>query len=33
MHVDAAAASTGRFGGRIASGWHIEAVVMRDFVE
>jgi acyl dehydratase len=33
MHIDAAAAAGGRFGGIIASGWHVAAVVMRDFVE
>lgn len=33
MHIDAAAAASGRFGGIIASGWHVASVVMRDFVE
>ena len=33
MHIDTAAAANGRFGGIIASGWHVAAVVMRDFVE
>jgi len=33
MHIDIAAAESGRFGGIIASGWHVAAVVMRDFVE
>lgn len=33
MHVDAAAATKGRFGGIIASGWHVAALVMRDFVD
>jgi acyl dehydratase len=33
MHVDPAAAAKGRFGGLIASGWHIASVVMREFVE
>lgn len=33
MHVDAAAAAQGRFGGLIASGWHVAALVMRDFVD
>jgi len=33
MHIDTAAAADGRFGGIIASGWHVAAVVMRDFVE
>lgn len=33
MHIDAAAAAGGRFGGIIASGWHVAAVVMRDFVD
>jgi acyl dehydratase len=32
MHVDAAAAAQGRFGGLIASGWHVASLVMRDFV-
>jgi acyl dehydratase len=29
MHVDPAAASRGRFGGLIASGWHTAALMMR----
>lgn len=33
MHVDPEAAAKGRFGGLIASGWHVAAVVMRDFVD
>ena len=33
MHVDAAAAAQGRFGGLIASGWHTAAMTMRLFVE
>ncbi len=33
MHIDTAAAASGRFGGIIASGWHVAAVVMRDFVD
>lgn len=33
MHVDPTAAEQGRFGGIIASGWHIASLVMRDFVE
>jgi len=33
MHIDAVAAASGRFGGIIASGWHVASVVMRDFVE
>lgn len=33
MHVDAEAAARGRFGGLIASGWHVAALVMRDFVD
>ena len=33
MHVDAAAAATGAFGGLIASGWHTTALVMRQFVD
>ncbi|MET0182230.1 MAG: MaoC family dehydratase [Caulobacterales bacterium] len=33
MHVDAEAAKAGRFGGIIASGWHVAALAMRDFVE
>jgi acyl dehydratase len=33
MHVDPAAAANGRFGGIIASGWHVASLVMRDFVD
>jgi acyl dehydratase len=33
MHTDPAAAAKGRFGGIIASGWHVAALVMRDFVD
>ncbi|MEP7209722.1 MAG: MaoC family dehydratase [Alphaproteobacteria bacterium] len=33
MHIDPVAAAEGRFGGIIASGWHVAALVMRDFVE
>lgn len=33
MHVDAEAAAKGRFGGLIASGWHVASVVMREFVD
>jgi acyl dehydratase len=33
MHIDPAAAAQGRFGGIIASGWHVAALVMRDYVE
>lgn len=33
MHVDPAVAAKGRFGGLIASGWHIASVMMREFVE
>ena len=32
MHTDAEAAAEGPFGGLIASGWHIAALVMREFV-
>lgn len=32
MHVDADAAAAGRFGGLIASGWHVAALTMQDFV-
>jgi acyl dehydratase len=32
MHVDRAASAAGRFGGIIASGWHVASLVMRDFV-
>lgn len=33
MHVDPDAAAAGRFGGIIASGWHVAALVMRDYVD
>ena len=33
MHVDKADAESGRFGGIIASGWHVAAALMRDFVD
>lgn len=33
MHIDPVAAARGRFGGLIASGWHVASVVMRDFVD
>lgn len=33
MHLDPGAAALGRFGGLIASGWHVAALVMRDFVD
>ena len=33
MHVDKAAAEAGRFGGLIASGWHVCSRVMRQFVD
>lgn len=33
MHVDKQAAAAGRFGGLIASGWHVASRVMRDFVD
>ena len=33
MHIDPAAAGAGRFGGIIASGWHVASLVMRDFVD
>lgn len=33
MHVDPAAAAAGRFGGLIASGWHVASMVMREFVD
>lgn len=32
MHIDPAAAAAGRFGGIIASGWHVASLVMRDFI-
>lgn len=32
MHTDAEAAAQGRFGGLIASGWHVAALAMRAFV-
>jgi acyl dehydratase len=33
MHLDAAAAAHGPFGGLIASGWHTAGIMMRLFVE
>ena len=33
MHLDPVAAVEGRFGGLIASGWHVASRVMRDFVD
>lgn len=33
MHIDSDAAAAGRFGGIIASGWHVAARVMREFVD
>ena len=33
MHIDKAAAEAGRFGGLIASGWHVCSRVMRHFVD
>ena len=33
MHIDPEISATGRFGGIIASGWHVAALVMRDYVE
>lgn len=33
MHIDAAAAAEGRFGGLIASGWHVASRVMREYVD
>ena len=33
FHIDPAAAASGHFGGLIASGWHVAALVMRQFVE
>ena len=33
MHLDPIAAARGRFGGLIASGWHVASRVMRDFVD
>jgi acyl dehydratase len=33
MHIDPVGAAKGRFGGLIASGWHVASLVMRDFVE
>jgi acyl dehydratase len=33
MHIDPTAAAQGRFGGLIASGWHVASLVMRDFVD
>ncbi len=32
MHTDPEAAAEGRFGGLIASGWHVAALAMRAFV-
>lgn len=33
MHVDPSAAADGRFGGLIASGWHVASRVMREYVD
>lgn len=33
MHIDPVSSATGRFGGIIASGWHVAALVMRQFVD
>ncbi|EJL25266.1 acyl dehydratase [Caulobacter sp. AP07] len=33
MHLDPVAAARGRFGGLIASGWHVASRVMREYVE
>jgi acyl dehydratase len=33
MHIDRAAAAEGRFGGLIASGWHVASRVMREYVD
>ncbi|WP_091734817.1 MaoC family dehydratase [Phenylobacterium immobile] len=33
MHIDPEAAARGRFGGLIASGWHVASRVMREFVD
>jgi acyl dehydratase len=33
MHMDKAAAEAGRFGGLIASGWHVCSRVMREYVD
>jgi acyl dehydratase len=33
MHVDPVGAAAGRFGGIIASGWHVASLVMRDFID
>jgi acyl dehydratase len=33
MHMDPQSAAKSRFGGIIASGWHVAALVMRDFVD
>ena len=33
MHIDKAAAEPGRFGGLIASGWHVASRVMREYVD
>lgn len=32
FHTDAEAAAAGPFGGLIASGWHLNALIMREFV-
>jgi len=33
MHIDSVAAAQGRFGGLIATGWYVAALVMRDYIE
>ena len=33
MHTDAVRAAAGPFGGLVASGWHIAAISMREFVK
>lgn len=33
MHADPQAAAAGRFGGIIASGWHVASRVMREYVD
>jgi len=33
MHIDKATAEAGRFGGLIASGWHVASRVMREYVD
>lgn len=33
MHLDPEAAAHGRFGGLIASGWHVASRVMREYVD